>query len=65
MARSSAGTSPENSPPKSPLTTALDDPRAERARRAAMQAYVEGRVTHAMALERVRRAIEKYSTPAA
>ncbi|MDQ1636346.1 MAG: hypothetical protein QOJ32_3155 [Frankiaceae bacterium] len=63
MARSS--TPPDNSPAKSPLTTALDDPRAERARRAAMQAYVEGRVTHAMALERVRRAIEKYSTPAA
>lgn len=49
----------------SPLTTPLDDPRAERARRAAMQSYIEGRTTHAQALERVRRAIEKYSTPAA
>jgi glyceraldehyde-3-phosphate dehydrogenase/erythrose-4-phosphate dehydrogenase len=49
----------------SPLTTPLDDPRAERARRAAMQSYIEGRTTHAQAIERVRRAIEKYSTPAA
>jgi hypothetical protein len=47
------------------LTTALDDPRAERARRAAMQSYVEGRITHAQAVDRVRRAIERYSTPAA
>jgi hypothetical protein len=52
-------------PESSPLTTALDDPRAERARRAAMQSYVEGRITHAQALERVRRAIERYGTPAA
>jgi hypothetical protein len=50
-------------PSKSLLTTALDDPRAERARRAAMQSYVEGRTSHAQAVERVRRAIEKYSAP--
>jgi hypothetical protein len=57
---------PSNTPANaSPLTTALDDPRAERARRAAMQSYVEGRITHAQALERVRRAIERYHTPAA
>jgi hypothetical protein len=50
-------------PSKSVLTTALDDPRAERARRAAMQSYVEGRSSHAQAVERTRKAIEKYSTP--
>ncbi|HSP38512.1 MAG TPA: hypothetical protein VLR26_12235 [Frankiaceae bacterium] len=54
---------PAGDPTKSVLTTALDDPRAERARRAAMQSYVEGRITHAQAVDRVRKAIEKYSTP--
>lgn len=49
---------------RSLLTTALDDPRAERARRSAMQSYVEGRTTYAQAEERVRKAIERYSTPA-
>lgn len=63
MARTAS--SPGTDPTKSVLTTALDDPRAERARRAAMQSYVEGRTTHAQAVERVRRAIEKYRTPAA
>jgi hypothetical protein len=47
------------------LTTALDDPRAERARRAAMQSYVEGRITHAQAIERVRKAIERFGPDAA
>lgn len=61
MARSTS--SPSTDPARSPLTTALDDPRAERARRAAMQAYVEGRITHAQALERVAKAIERYSSP--
>jgi len=50
---------------RSPLTTALEDPRAERARRAAMQSYVEGRITHAQALERVRKAIERFGPDAA
>jgi hypothetical protein len=50
---------------RSLLTTALDDPRAERARRAAMQSYVEGRITHAQALERVRKAIERFGPDAA
>jgi hypothetical protein len=63
MARNT--TSTNGSANASPLTTPLDDPRAERARRAAMQSYIEGRTTHAQAVERVRRAIEKYSTPAA
>jgi hypothetical protein len=66
MARSataSTGNAGRPDPTRSVLTTALDDPRAERARRAAMQSYVEGRITHAQAVERVRRAIEKYSTP--
>lgn len=61
MARTASD--PGTGPTKSVLTTALDDPRAERARRAAMQSYVEGRTTHAQAVERVRRAIEKYRTP--
>jgi hypothetical protein len=30
-----------------------------------MQSYVEGRISHAQAIERVRRAIERYHTPAA
>jgi hypothetical protein len=63
MARSTGPTQPD--PSRSVLTTALDDPRAERARRAAMQSYVEGRTTYAKAEERVRKAIERYSTPAA
>ena len=50
---------------RSLLTTALDDPRAERARRAAMQSYVEGRITYAQALERVRKAIERFGPDAA
>lgn len=62
MARSTS--SPRTESSRSLLTTALDDPRAERARRAAMQSYVEGRITYAQAEERVRKAIEKYSTPA-
>lgn len=62
MARNAGGSRPD--PTRSVLTTALDDPRAERARRAAMQSYVEGRTTYAKAEERVRKAIEKYSTPA-
>lgn len=62
MARNARPTQPDQ--PRSVLTTALDDPRAERARRAAMQSYVEGRTTFAKAEERVRKAIERYSTPA-
>ena len=50
---------------RSLLTTALSDPRAERARRAAMQSYVEGRITYAQALERVRKAIERFGPDAA
>ena len=50
---------------RSLLTTALGDPRAERARRAAMQSYVEGRITYAQALERVRKAIERFGPDAA
>ena len=62
MARNT--TSTKGSANASPLTTPLDDPRAERARRAAMQSYVEGRTTYALAEERVRRAIERYRDPA-
>jgi hypothetical protein len=46
------------------LTTPLDDPRAERARRTAMQSYIQGRITYAQALDRVRKAIERYRTAA-
>jgi hypothetical protein len=64
MART-RNTANNSTPSPSPLTAPLDDPRAERARRAAMQSYVEGRISHAQAIERVRRAIERYHTPAA
>jgi hypothetical protein len=42
------------------LNTPLDDPRAERVRRAALSAYVDGKITFAQANSRVRKAIERF-----
>ena len=55
---------PKQSPNDNLLSTQLSDPRAERARRSALQAYIAGKTTYAKALERVRRAIEKYQDAA-
>lgn len=42
------------------LSTPLADPRAERVRRAALAAYVDGKITFAQANMRVRKAIERF-----
>ncbi|ABW15987.1 hypothetical protein MXD62_05160 [Frankia sp. Mgl5] len=42
------------------LNTPLSDPRAERVRRAALAAYVDGKVSFAQANSRVSKAIERF-----
>jgi hypothetical protein len=42
------------------LNTPLEDPRAERVRRASLAAYVDGKITFAQANSRVRKAIERF-----
>ena len=42
------------------LNMPLDDPRSERVRRAALSAYVEGKISFAQANSRVRKAIERF-----
>jgi len=42
------------------LNTPLEDPRVERVRRAALSAYVDGKITFAQANSRVRKAIERF-----
>jgi hypothetical protein len=44
------------------LNTPLDDPRAERVRRAALSSYVDGKISFAQANSRVRKAIERFQS---
>jgi hypothetical protein len=45
------------------LNTPLDDPRAERVRRGALSAYVDGKISFAQANDRVRKAIVRFQAP--
>ncbi|MGF7234812.1 MAG: hypothetical protein ACQSGP_07615 [Frankia sp.] len=42
------------------LNTPLEDPRAERVRRSALAAYVDGKITYAQANDRVRKAVARF-----
>ncbi|MCK9904576.1 hypothetical protein MXD63_31610 [Frankia sp. Cpl3] len=43
------------------LNTPLPDPRVERVRRAALAAYVEGKISFAQANSRVRKALDRFA----
>jgi hypothetical protein len=42
------------------LKTPLEDPRVERVRRAALEAYIHGKITFAQANSRVMKAMERF-----